>query len=45
MRRTFLRGAILAAVVCISITAAVQGQPTELFFSEYIEGTSNTTAL
>ncbi len=45
MRRTFLRGAILAAVVCISITAAVQGQPTELFFSEYIEGSSNNKAL
>ena len=45
MRRTFLRGAILAASFWISISAAGLGQPTELFFSEYIEGSSNNKAL
>ncbi|HZI65418.1 MAG TPA: lamin tail domain-containing protein [Thermoanaerobaculia bacterium] len=45
MRRTLLRGAILAATFWISITAAGLGQPTELFFSEYIEGSSNNKAL
>ena len=45
MRRTFLRGAILAAALWISITAIGRAQPTELFFSEYIEGSSNNKAL
>jgi predicted extracellular nuclease len=45
MRRTLLRGAFIAATLWISFTAVSRSQPTELFFSEYIEGSSNNKAL
>ena len=45
MTRTFPRYAFLAAALSISIAAIGRGQPTELFFSEYIEGSSNNKAL
>ena len=45
MTRTPLRGAFLAAALWISVTAIGRSQPTELFFSEYIEGSSNNKAL
>jgi hypothetical protein len=45
MRRTFSRYAFLAAALWIAGTAIGRAQPTELFFSEYIEGTSNNKAL
>ena len=45
MKRSFLRYAFLAFALSVSITAIGRSQPTELFFSEYIEGTSNNKAL
>jgi predicted extracellular nuclease len=45
MRRNLLRGAFVAATLWISFTAVSLSQPTELFFSEYIEGSSNNKAL
>jgi predicted extracellular nuclease len=45
MRRPLRRYAFLATALWISITAIGRSQPTELFFSEYIEGSSNNKAL
>lgn len=45
MKRSFPRYAFLAAAVWISVTAIGRSQPAELFFSEYIEGSSNNKAL
>ncbi|HEU5250097.1 MAG TPA: lamin tail domain-containing protein, partial [Thermoanaerobaculia bacterium] len=45
MKRSFPRYALFAAALWISIAASGRGQPTELFFSEYIEGSSNNKAL
>ena len=36
---------LLAAALFVGVTAIGRGQPTELFFSEYIEGSSNNKAL
>jgi hypothetical protein len=40
MKQTFSRGAYLAAALWVSTAATAAAQSTELFFSEYIEGTS-----
>jgi predicted extracellular nuclease len=45
MRRTFSRYALLAAALWASVAATAAAQPTDLFFSEYIEGSSNNKAL
>jgi predicted extracellular nuclease len=37
--------ALLAAALFVGVTAIGRSQPTELFFSEYIEGSSNNKAL
>jgi predicted extracellular nuclease len=45
MRRPLRRCAFLATALWIAITAIGRSQPVELFFSEYIEGSSNNKAL
>jgi hypothetical protein len=45
MKRTFLRYAVLALALSVSISAIGRSQPTEIFFSEYVEGTSFDKAL
>ena len=46
MNHRFGRVAVVAALSCVLLQAALaSSQPTDLFFSEYIEGTSNNKAL
>jgi hypothetical protein len=45
MRRPSSRYTFLAAAVSVLFAAIGRAQPTELFFSEYIEGSSNNKAL
>ena len=48
MIRSFVRSLSVlasAAVCCLGLAPAALAQPTELFFSEYIEGSSNNKAL
>jgi predicted extracellular nuclease len=44
-RTSGLRWVVLAALVLVGLVPAAQAQPTELFFSEYVEGSSNSKAL
>jgi predicted extracellular nuclease len=45
MKRLPSRYAFLAAALFVGVTAIGRSQPVELFFSEYIEGSSNNKAL